>query len=88
MIKDGIKNVTTTAPDYASLRIDWTLRQIASDGLKGNLNTVEKLKITRRFARVTEVLKDKEEILQLKKITQEYIGECFLLVNFYYFSLD
>ncbi len=75
MIKEGIKNVTTIAPDYASLRIDWTLRQIASDELKGTLNTVDKLKITRRFARVTEILKDKEEILQLKRITQEYIDD-------------
>ena len=47
VIKNGIKMVTTTAPDYETLKIFWTLRQIYTPvGTK--LSSAEKVKITRR----------------------------------------
>ena len=47
LIKNGIKLVTTTAPDYETLKIFWTLRQIYTPvGTK--LTSAEKVKITRR----------------------------------------
>ena len=46
------------------------------------LSVDDKLKITRRFARVTEQLSDKGEIIELKKMTESKT-ERFPLLHYY-----